>query len=208
MNAEKADKREHIINTAIELFAVKGFEGTSIRDLAAAAGVNIAMINYYFGSKEKLFESIVEQKATYTRLELAEVVGNTALSDIEKIERIIEGYVERLFRNRYFHRVIHQEMMLGNREALQNTIVEILFPNSLIIKGVIENGIKKGTFKKVDVELTVATLMGTINYLLLSKKFCNKMLNRNDSYVPYEDEKFKKRVKDHLKTIVHDYLIK
>lgn len=208
MSAEKADKREHIMNTAIELFAVKGFEGTSIRDLAAAAGVNIAMINYYFGSKEKLFESIVEQKAAYTRVELTEVVNNSSLSDMEKIEKIIEGYVERIFRNRYFHRVIHQEMMLSNREALQNTIVEILFPNTTIIKGVIETGIKRGHFKKVDVDLTVATLMGTINYLLLSKKFCNKVLNKTDSYVPYEDEKFKKRLKDHLKNILHDHLIK
>lgn len=61
------DKREHIINTAIKLFASKGFEGTSIRDLAAAADVNVAMVNYYFGSKEKLFESMVEHNVAYTR---------------------------------------------------------------------------------------------------------------------------------------------
>ena len=47
------DKKEHIINHAVELFAEKGFEGTSIRDLAARAEVNVAMVNYYFGSKEK-----------------------------------------------------------------------------------------------------------------------------------------------------------
>jgi AcrR family transcriptional regulator len=45
------DKKTHIIETAIELFAEKGFEGTSIRDLATKADVNVAMINYYFGSK-------------------------------------------------------------------------------------------------------------------------------------------------------------
>ncbi|MFW1406241.1 TetR/AcrR family transcriptional regulator, partial [Vibrio parahaemolyticus] len=59
------DKRDHLINEAIELFAEKGFEGTSIRDLATRAGVNIAMVNYYFGSKEKLFEAIVAKKATH-----------------------------------------------------------------------------------------------------------------------------------------------
>ncbi len=61
------DKKTHIINHAIDLFAEKGFEGTSIRDLAARADVNVAMVNYYFGSKEKLFESIVEERACYTR---------------------------------------------------------------------------------------------------------------------------------------------
>ena len=43
------DKKEHIINAAIPLFAEKGFEGCSIRDLAARADVNVSMINYYFG---------------------------------------------------------------------------------------------------------------------------------------------------------------
>ena len=51
------DKRDQILEAAEELFAQKGFEGTSVRDLAKKAKVNVAMISYYFGSKEKLFES-------------------------------------------------------------------------------------------------------------------------------------------------------
>lgn len=202
------DKREHIINTAIELFAVKGFEGTSIRDLAAAANVNIAMINYYFGSKEKLFESIVEQKAAYTRIELTEILNDQSLTPIQKIDRVIDGFVERLFNNRHFHRIIHQELMLGNRQVLQDTIVNVLFPNSDLVRQIISDGIAKGDFQEVDVSLTVATLIGTINYILLSKKFCNKILNATDSYIPYEDENFKTRVKDHLKHVLHNYLVK
>ncbi|HNP53387.1 MAG TPA: TetR family transcriptional regulator [Ferruginibacter sp.] len=49
-----SDKRQHIIENAEILFADKGFEGTSVRDIAKQAGVNLAMISYYFGSKEKL----------------------------------------------------------------------------------------------------------------------------------------------------------
>ncbi|RFM28897.1 TetR family transcriptional regulator [Deminuibacter soli] len=201
------DKKEHIINTAIELFAVKGFEGTSIRDLAAAAGVNIAMINYYFGSKEKLFESMVEEKAAYTRIELTEIMSNTSLNAAGKIDRIVEGFVERLFRNRHFHRVIHQELMLGDRQAMQDMIVNILYPNSQLIKQILLDGIASGEFNKVDVELTVATLIGTINYLLQSKKFCLKILDETETYVPYEDEEFKTRVKTHLKAVLHIHLV-
>src|SRR3954462_9040046 len=102
------DKREHIINTAIKLFATKGFEGTSIRDLAAKADVNVAMVNYYFGSKEKLFESMVEQRASYTKGLLDEIANNSSLSDIEKMDRIIDSYITKLFSNRKFHRVLHQ----------------------------------------------------------------------------------------------------
>src|SRR5215210_2653869 len=124
------DKKQQIINAAVELFAEKGFEGTSIRDIAAKADVNIAMINYYFGSKEKLFENMVQQKTAYTRDLLDEIVKNETLSEIEKIDHIIDSFVSRLFTNRIFHRVFHQELMHSQRESLQQVIVNILFPNS------------------------------------------------------------------------------
>ena len=202
------DKKTHIMEVAIELFAEKGFEGTSIRDLATKADVNVAMINYYFGSKEKLFECMVKQKAAYTKDILEEIVNNEHLSEIEKIDRIIDSYVSRLFSNRKFHRVIHQELMLNEREVLQDTIVNLLFPNSLLLRNVIDAGVKKGAFKKVDSLLVVATIVGTINQILLSKKYCNKCLNKEDQYVPYDDAKFKKRVSDHLKDLMHAYLLK
>jgi AcrR family transcriptional regulator len=202
------DKKTHIIESAIELFAEKGFEGTSIRDLATKADVNVAMINYYFGSKEKLFECIVKHKAAYTKDILEEIVNNNELTEIEKIDRIIDSYVTRLFSNRKFHRVIHHELMINERGIIQDAIVNLLFPNSLLLRNVIDAGIKKGTFKKVDSMLVVATIVGTINQVLLSKKFCNKCLNKEDEYVPYEDAKFKKRVSDHLKDLIHSYLLK
>jgi AcrR family transcriptional regulator len=201
------DKKDHIINAAVDLFAKKGFEGTSVRDVATAADVNIAMINYYFGSKEKLFETMLERKSSYTRGILDEISHNTSLSEIEKIDAIVESYVSRLFTGRTFHRVIHQEMMLNEREALQQTIVDILYPNSLIIKNIIEGGIKKGVFKKVDAALTIATLIGTINHVLLSRRMCNKMINKEENYIPYDDAKFKKRVTDHIKEVMHEHLL-
>jgi AcrR family transcriptional regulator len=201
------DKKIHIINHAVELFAEKGFEGTSIRDLAARAGVNVAMVNYYFGSKEKLFESMVEERASYTRGLLDEIANNTDISDIEKMDRIIDSYIGKLFDNRKFHRVLHQEMMLSQRDTLQQAIVDILYPNSLIIKNVIEAGIKKGAFRKVDAPMVIATVIGTINQVLLSKRMCNKLLSKENDYMPYDDTRFVKRLSDHLKQLMHAHLL-
>ena len=64
-----ADKREHILAVAEKLFGDQGFDGTSVRDIAQHANVNLAMISYYFGSKEKLLEALLEQRANYTILE-------------------------------------------------------------------------------------------------------------------------------------------
>ena len=201
------DKRQQIIETALQLFAEKGFEGTSIRDIAEKAAVNVAMVNYYFGTKEKLFEKIVEYKSSATRGLLDEILKNKDLTHIEKIEAIIDSYIEKLFTHRMFHRLIQQELILNQRENLQSAIVNNFIPNAMIIKSIIESGIKKGDFKKVDHELTIATLNGTINQVLLSKKFCNRLMNKSDDYVPYEDIKFKKRVSAHLKQLMHDHLL-
>jgi len=201
------DKRTHIIETAMDLFAGKGYEGTSIRDIAEKASVNLAMVNYYFGSKEKLFENIVEYKSSVTRGILDEILKNNKLSAIEKIYAIIDSYVEKLFTHRSFHRLIYQELILNQREELQNSIVNNLAPNSVIIKRIIETGIKNEEFKKVDVELTLASLMGTVNQVLLSRKFCNKIMNKDDDYVPYDDIKFRKRVRNHLKQLMDAHLL-
>jgi AcrR family transcriptional regulator len=202
------DKKEHIIDKAVDLFANKGFEGTSIRDIAAAAEVNVAMINYYFGTKEKLFEALVQARAADTRGVLDEIEKNKTLACVEKVDRIIETFVHKIFTGRKFHRVLHQEIMLSKREPLNQIIVNILFPNSNSIRAIIEEGMKRGEFKKVDPELTVASLFGTINQVVQSKKFCNLFLGKDVDYIPYEDPKFKKRVIDHLKQLMRAHLLK
>lgn len=56
-NTEKS-VQDRLLDTAEELFCKKGFAGTSVRDIAASAGCNVASVNYYFGGKEKLYEEV------------------------------------------------------------------------------------------------------------------------------------------------------
>ena len=202
-----ADKKETIMNAAIELFAEKGFEGTSIRDLATKADVNVAMVNYYFGTKDRLFEALLEQKATFMRGRLDEIASNDKLSEIEKVDAIVESYVGRILSQPAFHRVLHQELLMGERAALHQNIVKVFGKNTLILKNIIEQGIKKKIFKKVDPELTMATLIGTINQVMLSKTMCTMLIDREESFDPYTDVAFKNRLIKHLKQLLHSYLL-
>jgi AcrR family transcriptional regulator len=201
------DKKEHIMNIAIELFAEKGFEGSSIRDLATRAEVNVAMVNYYFGSKDKLFEAIVEYKASFMRGKLDEIEADQELSEIEKIDAIIEGYVGKILSQPSFHRVLHQELLMGEREAMHDNIIRIFVKNTNTLKNIIEQGVKKKVFKKVDPELTMATLIGTINQVMLSKAMCIMLIDREKSFDPYTDVNFRNRLIKHLKQVMHAYLL-
>ena len=202
-----SDKKVHIINAAIELFAEKGFEGSSIRDLATRAEVNVAMVNYYFGSKDKLFEAIVEHKASFMRGRLDEIATNTTLSEIEKIDAIIESYVGKILSQPSFHRVLHQELLMGERGTMHENIIKIFVKNTKTIREIIEKGMKKKVFKKVDPELTMATLIGTINQVMLSKAMCIMLINREKSFDPYTDIAFRNRLIRHLKQVMHSYLL-
>lgn len=58
--SQEAEPKERIMEAAIRLFAQKGFNAVGVRELAAEAGVSLAMINYFYGSKKGLFKAILE----------------------------------------------------------------------------------------------------------------------------------------------------
>src|SRR6201996_1683159 len=123
--SDKLDKREHILVVAEQLFGEKGFDGTSVRDIAQAAGVNLAMISYYFGSKEKLLEAMVEFRAGYVFGILEELNKDESLSSWDKIDRLVEFYVDRILNNLPFHNIMYQESMAVKSEDIRNRIVAI-----------------------------------------------------------------------------------
>lgn len=62
---KKAETKEVIMEVACDLFSKFGFEGTSVRDIAQQSDVNIAAINYHFGSKHNLYWAILERKQNW-----------------------------------------------------------------------------------------------------------------------------------------------
>jgi AcrR family transcriptional regulator len=201
------DKRAHIMEVAVELFAANGFEGTSIRQLAQRADVNIAMINYYFGSKEKLFETLLEQKATYMRNRIEAVEADKTLTEIEKLDQIIEDYVSRFLSQPEFHRVLQQELLVSQRENLHQNVIGLFVKNTQNVVAIIEKGIRKKQFRKVDPPLVFASIIGTINQVMMSRTMCNLLMNKAIENNPYQDPLFKKRLIQHLKQMVHAQLL-
>jgi len=201
-------KKETIIESALKLFSTKGFEGTSVREIAADAGVNVAMINYYFGSKEKLFESVVEYRSLFLKGLFTDLINNTSLSSIEKIDFIIDQTIERKLSNATFHHILHRELSLEHRPQLRDAISDILLKNMEPTKTIIKNGIKHGEFNDVDIELTLTTMLGTVHYLLTSDIMCRKILGKKAGFSPFQDKKLKKRLSDHTKQLMRSHLLK
>lgn len=202
------DKKEAILSTAMKLFGQKGFEGTSVREIAADADVNPAMISYYFGSKEKLFEKLVEYKAAFLKGVFAELVNNRSLTQLEKLFIVIDNYVDKMFQSPQFHHLLHRELSLERRPQMKNAISEILLRNFVSVRKIIQEGIESGEFNTIDPELTIVSIIGTINHLLSSEIMCRKILQKNKDFNPYQSKKLKERISEHLKQLMRSHVLR
>ena len=119
LTTDLTDKQIKIIEVAETLFAEKGFDGTSIRNIAKEAKINIAMVSYYFGSKEKLLESLIVYRASDIKLQLDHLLQEP-LEPIEKINRLIELYINRINRNKGVYRILHFEFSAKKRDQTRH----------------------------------------------------------------------------------------
>jgi AcrR family transcriptional regulator len=91
---EAADTRDRILTAAREEFSERGYEKTSVRGIAKAAGVDSALVHHYFGTKEQVFEAAVEV-AFAPALKVRDTVLEGPLDDVgERMTRIILGLWE------------------------------------------------------------------------------------------------------------------
>lgn len=79
---------------ARKLFAQKGFAGTTTRDIAKEAGLNLALLNYYFRSKERLFELVMFESIQHFIKGIASVLNQEELSLEQKLEHIASNYTQ------------------------------------------------------------------------------------------------------------------
>lgn len=94
-----ASTEEKIKEAARTVFTQKGYSGTRTRDIAEEAGINLALLNYYFRSKEKLFELVMAEKVAKLFGVIAPIVNNDQTSLDEKVTLIVDAYSTMLNQN-------------------------------------------------------------------------------------------------------------
>jgi len=88
--------REHILDVAEELFATRGYYGVSIRQITQAAGIDVALINYYFGKKLELFRAVFDRRTEILsnwRTEALNATKAEAGSPEQSLEEIIRAFL-------------------------------------------------------------------------------------------------------------------
>ncbi|MEZ4856250.1 MAG: TetR/AcrR family transcriptional regulator [Gelidibacter sp.] len=177
------DKQIQILETAEKLFAENGFDGTSVRQISKAAHINVAMISYYFGSKEKLLDTLMLYRMSDFRMQLESVISENK-SPIETIDTIIALIVKRIHKNRRMHKIINFEYSNGCRNIDFDHYLRQKKENFKIIEAFVKKGQNDGVFAdNINLNLLTTTILGTYFHFYYNKKYYQALLNLTDSTI-------------------------
>jgi AcrR family transcriptional regulator len=196
------EKQLQILKIAEKLFALHGFNGTSVRDIAREADVNVAMISYYFGSKEKLLEAIFERRAETVKLEIENMLNNKSLGPLEKIYHLIDTFIEKVISQQDYYKLMTSLQVTETEGSIMECINASKQRNHGLIKKLVQEGQKSGVFKRnIDVPLMMVTLFGTANQLVSTQKFYRNICNLEQLSEEEFQKHLKKKLSHHLKDL-------
>lgn len=139
---------EKILEAAKKVFVTKGMAGARMQDIADEAGINKALLHYYFRSKEKLFTMIFVEAAQ----KLFPKINSIFESDtplFEKIENFCEEYITVMSENPYLPLFVLNEISKDPEKFLQTIWEKQSFPRPNKFLEQVEKEVKKGTIKKI-----------------------------------------------------------
>ncbi|MBJ6724132.1 TetR/AcrR family transcriptional regulator [Geomesophilobacter sediminis] len=179
---EKTDCRSKLLEVGTKLFAERGLNGVSIRELSQAAGTSISMISYHFGSKEGLYSAVLEQQfACFAEIhEIRQRVANPQ----QMIEEYLRWTFQRHRNNAYLLRFYTSELT-NPTMFFAKIVMPVIDEVIRTLATVIEEGIQLKQFR-ADIHPTNAALAlaGMVNYFFLSVHATEGLI----SHSPDQDE--------------------
>ena len=150
MTKAKKDKstEERILAAAKKIFLTKGMSGARMQDIADEAGINKALLHYYFKNKEKLFETIFMEAAQKLFPRINEIF-NADQPLFEKIESFCEEYITMVMENPYLPLFVLNEINQDPTYFIHKVWIGKSKPHPEKFLQQIEREVKKGTIKNI-----------------------------------------------------------
>jgi TetR/AcrR family transcriptional regulator len=164
-----SDTRARILEAALREFSALGMAGARMDQIAAAAGVNKALLYYHFDSKENLYIAAVEMISAKIRDRSMAVLLRDA-SPGERLLRAALDHFDRILAQGEFQSLMQQEMMRlhqGESDALPVLVKRVFAPLQTLYQAMMREGIASGELINVDwLQIHLATLGANVFYFL------------------------------------------
>ena len=167
---------ERIKAAARKVFHQKGFAGTRTRDIAEEAGINHAMLNYYFRSKEKLFEMVMmETMAQFFKgVNLMLNDENTSLD--EKIDLIVSNYVDLLLKEPELPTFILNEVRPNPQAFVEQNPIKEALTHSVLTRQYAE-AVARGEITEPNLMQAILNVIGLVIFPFIAKPILTSIVN-------------------------------
>jgi len=188
---------QKILDAARKVFIAKGMAGARMQDIADEAGINKAMLHYYFRSKEKLFETIFKE-LSIEFLPRVNAIFESDLSLFEKIEVFCSEYISRMMENPFIPLFIVNEinkqpeiflkkMWGGKRPQIGKFLQQI------------ESEIQKGAIERIHPAQLMLNMVSMCIFPFIGKPLCQMVMGINESGY--------RKLMEERKTLVPQFII-
>lgn len=195
--SDNIDAREKLIHHARELFVVMAYDKVSTRMIATKAGVNVAMIRYYFGSKEGLFETMLRETLSPIQKQLQALITDNSEKNFLDIMRT---YYQEMIKVPQFPRLVAQVMHMPpsetQRKLLEKVFSDISKPmqgmmfNKLVDSGILRKDADPKLCRVSYLSLMVFPFIAppallAVHGIELTEEFLNQLLEHNIKLMKY-----------------------
>ncbi len=162
LTPEEVDRRRHqVFAASVHLFLEKGFQETSMQEIAAVAGMGKSTLYDYFKSKDEILLSVVED-GVYDLTERARQIASQDLPAAEKIHQVMHAHLEYLLENKEFYlRIIYEVQRLGPESQRILQVRRHTYQDLLC--RLVEEATREGSFRAVNPLLAARTIMAILS---------------------------------------------
>jgi AcrR family transcriptional regulator len=172
----KKNPKEAIMESAITLFNRNGYDGTSIRDIAGHANVNIANISYYFKGKHGLLEYCFTSYFEKYIEVIEQVYSSVLFSPTERLKKVVEAIIHFQCLHPHLTRFVLREVSIDSqvvREIMSTYYVKERF----YLTKILEEGIRKKEFKKQTISYSIIQLKSFLSMPFLNANYLTEVLH-------------------------------
>ncbi|MBK5209518.1 MAG: TetR/AcrR family transcriptional regulator [Flavobacteriaceae bacterium] len=186
-----------ILNAAKEIFERKGMAAARMQEIADEAGINKAMLHYYYRSKQLLFEAVFKSAFSMLAPQLNEII-NADTSIFEKIRNFSSNYISFVLKHPYLPNFIIQELN-RNPDFVKKIIAGKNFPNISKFKQQVNEKVEEGIIRPIKAEQLFINIISLNIFPFIGAPLLKGFINVND--VTYQ------QLMEDRKTEIADFII-
>jgi len=192
------DSRSKILKSSAKLFVQNGYDGTSVRQIAQDAGVNVAMISYYFKSKEGVLIDLITETAKKLR-EKKEKIERLDLEPRERVTKLFLAITDHFVDHDLVGYVFGTELSLNRNKNIVDLILPIVQENHDYVYKCIKDC--KPDIDETLCQMIPVMILGMVNKALSTPRALDSALG-NKSF----SSNNKREIRRYLHLFVEDYL--